>query len=65
MANYQGKNYASNSRKKKSGKYTEIERFAYNMGRVNLGLSNPNSRVKESYDNGKKRPTKKEKKPLF
>lgn len=50
---------------KKKKKYTEVERLAYNMGRIKKGLSNPNSRVYESYVNGCKGKTTKNTKPLF
>ena len=45
------------------GKYTEIEKLAYNMGRIETGLKNPDSRVYESYHNGCS--GKKDKKSLF
>ena len=51
-------------RKKKSNK-TELERFAYNMGKVERGLRNPESRVFESYNNGKTGKTSSKRKPLI
>lgn len=58
-----GKSRKSSKSKKK---YTEVERLAYNMGRIKKGLSNPNSRVYESYVNGcNDNKTSKKKKPLF
>lgn len=50
---------------KSKKKYTEVERLAYNMGRIKKSLSNPNSRVYESYVNGCQGKTTKNKKPLF
>ena len=55
---------AKNLRKTKK-KYTEVERLAYNMGRIKKGLQNPNSRVYESYVNGCNREITKNTKPLF
>ena len=57
-----GKGRKSSKQKKK---FTEVERLAYNMGRIKKGLSNPNSRVYESYQNGCNGKTTKNKKPLF
>lgn len=52
------------SRKRKS-KFTQVERLAYQMGRVERGKSNPNSRVHESFKNGLNGKTSSKKKPLF
>ena len=61
--------YGKYGKSKKFGKskkkYTEVERLAYNMGRIKKGLSNPNSRVYESYVNGCQGKTTKNTKPLF
>ncbi len=57
MANFKNKG--------KKQKYTEIERLAYNMGRISKGLDNHNSRVYESYINGCNGKTSTNKKPLF
>lgn len=61
MANYKGNNYNKGGYKRKS-KYSAIERFAFNMGRV--GSASANSRVAESLENGKKA-TNRKKKPMF
>ena len=65
MANYYGRRNYSKSGGRSKSRYTAVEKFAFNMGRVNRGLSNPNSRVRESFDKGKQAPAKKQKKPLF
>ena len=57
-----------NSRKKfkaKKKKFTELERMAYNLGKVNRGLHNTDSRVYASYQNGLKGKTTRNKKPLI
>lgn len=60
------RNYGKGRKSSKSKKkYTEVERLAYNIGRIKKGLSNPNSRVYESYVNGCQGKTTKNKKPLF
>lgn len=45
--------------------YTRLERLAYNLGRINRGIKNPNSRVHESYQNGCVGKTTKNLKPLI
>lgn len=58
--------YSTNKlRRKKRSSYTELERMAYNLGKVKRGLNNPNSRVFESYKNGCTGKTTKNKKPLI
>lgn len=61
MANYKGSNYKKGGYKRKS-KYSAIERLAFNMGRVETASAN--SRVAESFENGKKA-TNRKKKPMF
>ena len=51
--------------KRKKQKYTELERLAYNLAKVDKGLKNPNSRVYESYRNGSKGIASGKKKPLI
>lgn len=46
-------------------KYSELEKLSYKLGQIERGLSNPDSRVFESYNNGKKGPTKKRRKSLL
>lgn len=57
------RNYRKNQNKKPN-RATELTRFAYNMGQVQRGLKNPDSRITASYDAGKNSVEKK-KKPLF
>ena len=62
------KNYGSKKRtyhKKNKSKFTELERLAYNMAKVDKGLKNPNSRVYESYHNGANGIANGKKKPLI
>lgn len=56
---------ASKSKRRKKNSYTELERMAYNLGKVKRGLSNPNSRVYESYKNGCTGKATKKRKPLI
>ena len=44
---------------------TSIKQFAFNLGRVQKGISNSNSQVHDSYIAGKNYSGKKTKKPLF
>ena len=55
----------SKPRQRKKSSYTELERMAYNLGKVKRGLNNPNSRVFESYKNGCTGKTTKNRKPLI
>lgn len=58
--------YGTNKpRRKKRSSYTELERMAYNLGKVKRGLNNPNSRVFQSYKNGCTGKTTKNRKPLI
>ena len=51
--------------KRRRSKYTEQEKFAYKLGQAMRGLENPDSRISESYNNGKKPKTVKARKPLY
>ena len=53
-----------NKRKNKS-RFTEIEKFAYKMGKVARGVKNSDSRVFASYNNGLNGQTTTKKKPLI
>lgn len=57
--------FSNRRRKGKKSKYTKVERLAFDMGRVELGRKNPNSRITESFQKGNTAPKKKEKKPLY
>lgn len=59
------RNFKRASSKKKAPKFTKLERLAYNMGKVKQGISNPDSRVHESYKNGLNAKNKRKKKTLF
>lgn len=54
------KSKGSNSRNKSN----ELRNFAYNMGRVQQGLSK-DTQVKDSYNSGLKNSSNKTKKPLY
>lgn len=56
------KNYRTS---KKKSKYCAQEKFAYIFGQVTRGLNNPESRITESFNNGKKVKDKKPKKSLY
>ena len=65
--NKEGKKMANRKRRysKRKSKYCDLERLAYNMGKVKRGLSNPNSRVYASYKNGCSGIASGKKKPLI
>lgn len=54
-----------NNTRKKRAKFTQVERLAYQMGRIERGKKNPNSRVHESFNNGLNGKSSTKKKPLF
>ena len=56
--------YKKQNRTRKKRKYTQAEKLAYQLGQIDRGLKNPNSRVSESFNNGRKA-TKTARKPLF
>lgn len=56
---------SSKTGRKSKSKYTELEKLSYKLGQIERGLKNPDSRVFESYNNGKKGPTKKRRKSLL
>lgn len=66
-------NYRTNKKTKTSSKtggkskskYTELEKLSFKFGQIQRGLTNPDSRVYESYNNGKNGTTKKTRKPLL
>lgn len=51
-----------NKKKVRKEKHCELEKLAFKMGCISRGLKNPNSLVRESYNNGLN-PKVKEKKP--
>lgn len=51
--------------RRRKTKYTEVEKVAYYMGQVKLGLKNPDSRITASYNAGSEIKTKKPRKTLF
>ena len=55
--------YNTNKYRKKS-KYRQLERLAYNLGKIDKGLKDPNTRVHDSYQAGCNS-TKRVKKPLY
>lgn len=56
-------NYRRN--RKSNSKYCQLERLAYNLGKIERGLKNSNSRVHESYTNGFNGKTSSSNKPLI
>lgn len=57
--------YKRKTYKKRNSKYTELEKLAYKLGRIDKGLKNNNSRVFASYKNGVNGKTTKNRKPLI
>lgn len=57
--------YKRRIQRRKKSKRTSLEKLAYNMGQIQRGLNNPNSRVYESYKNGKIGKTSSKRKPLI
>ena len=53
-----------NNRKRKP-RFSELERLAYNLGQIERGKKNPDSKVHESYNNGLKEKTPRKRKPLI
>lgn len=47
MAYYNNKNYSK-------PRYSQVEKIAYRCGQVKRGLTNPNSKITQSYNNGLK-----------
>ena len=56
--------YKKNTYKRKKGKYSQLERLAYQMGQIDKGLTDSNTRVYDSFQAGCTA-TKRKKKPLF
>ena len=54
----------STSKKTGSSKFSEAERLAYNLGRVQKGLKNSNSKVSAAYKAGQNSVQFKQQKPL-
>lgn len=52
---------ANKTNKKNKAKYTEVEKFAYQLGLVKRGLKSPQSRITDSFNKGVN--SKKEKAP--
>ena len=42
--------YRTKKSRSKKPRYNELQRLAFNMGKVQLGLSNPDSLITESYE---------------
>ena len=61
------KNYRNRAkaRTRKKSKYTKAETLAYQLGQINRGLKNTNSKVYESYQKGLSNKKTKAKKPLY
>ena len=51
-------------KKRRKSKYTQLERLAYQIGQIDKGLKDSNTRVYESYAAGCTA-TKRKKKPLY
>ena len=71
MAKQNNRNSGKSCNSNKSGrsrrpKYSELENLAYKLGQIQSGLAS-DTKVKDSYDNGKasKNKEKKKKKPLY
>lgn len=63
---YGNKRTYSKRTRSNSNTYTEAEKLAYNLGRIQRGINNPNSKVYESYRNGVNGvTTRQNQKPLF
>ena len=51
--------------RKRKSKYSEAEKLAFNLARVQTGLKNPNSKITQSYNNGLDSLKEKKSKPMF
>ena len=58
------KNYKKNYKSKKKGR-TYLEKLAWNLGRIECGKNNSDSKVYASYQAGKSEPKKSVRKPLI
>ena len=54
-----------NSRRRVGMSYGPLQSLAYKLGQIERGRNNPNSLISESFEAGKRKPQKREKKPLF
>lgn len=50
---------------KKKSKYSDLEKLAYQLGQIERGKKNPNSKVHDSFNNGLKEKQPRAKKPLL
>ena len=62
MAKY-GKKRRINSKQKNKAK--NLTALAYDMGQVNRGLENPDSKISVAFNRGKTKPSKRPKRTLF
>ena len=53
------------NRKKKRSRYSDIEKFAYNLGVAKRALDKGGNRVTDSYERGLKEREKRSRKPLI
>ena len=58
------KNYKKNYKSKKKGR-SYLEKLAWDLGRIERGKSNPDSKVYASYHAGKSQPKASARKPLI
>lgn len=61
MKNNRRKNYKT----AKGKRYSELEKFAYMLGRVNLGLDKGGNKVTDSYEKGNRESTRRSRKPII
>ena len=64
MAKYFKKSYKKKNKKYKS-KRSALEKLAWNLGRIERGKNNSDSKVYASYQAGKSEPKKSARKPLI
>ena len=68
MAKYYKKSYKKNYKKKyktKKKRRSALEKLAYDLGKIERGKSNPDSKVYASYHAGKSQPKISARKPLI
>ena len=64
MAKYFKKSYKKKNKKYKN-KRSALEKLAYDLGKIERGKSNPDSKVYTSYHAGKSQPKASTRKPLI
>ena len=63
--NYNSRNTKSRNNKKGNSKSRQLTKLAYDLGRIQKGLKNPETRVSYWYDQGLNSQKTKQRRPLY